>query len=113
MTVTAAMMELPGLFIISSVTFTNDLVYQTPKADLIILVQKKLKHFGLSPEEIATFSSNTALPISLQVTAIGDLDALGDIPGRRAAAVPIGNTMPEYQARFRVGFLHGLEQWGK
>ena len=113
MTVTAAMMAVPGSLIISSVTFTNDLVYQTPKADLIILVQKKLKHFGLSPEEIATFSSNTALPISLQVTAVGNLDALGDIQGRRAAAVAIGNTMTEYQARFLVTSLGMLKQWSQ
>ena len=113
MTVMVAMTAVPGSLIISSVTFTNDLVYQTPKADLIILVQKKLKHFGLSQEEIATFSSNTALPISLQVTAVGNLDALGDIPGRRAAAVAIGNTMTEYQARFLVTSLGMLKQWGQ
>ena len=113
MTVMVAMTAVPGSLIISSVTFTNDLVYQTPKADLIILVQKKLKHFGLSPEEIAAFSSNTALPISLQVTAVGNLDALGDIPGRRAAAVAIGNTMTEYQARFLVTSLGMLKQWSQ
>src|SRR5271155_5235531 len=113
MTVNVAMMAVPGSLIISSVTITNDLVYQTPKADLIILVQKKLKHFGLSQEEIATFSSNTALPISLQVTAVGDLGALGDIPGRRAAAVAIGNTMTEYQARFLVTSLGMLKQWSQ
>src|SRR5713226_8463373 len=40
MTVNVAMMAAPGSMIISAVEFTNDLVYQTPKADLIILVQK-------------------------------------------------------------------------
>ena len=44
MTVDAAMMAVPGSMIISSVEFTDDLVYQTPKADLIMLVQKKLKN---------------------------------------------------------------------
>src|ERR1700687_4135623 len=48
MTVSAAMMAVPGSMIITAVPVTNDLVYQTPKADLIILVQKKLKSFGLS-----------------------------------------------------------------
>src|SRR5262249_19573387 len=33
-TVDAAMMAVPGSVIISGVTFTNDLVYETPKADL-------------------------------------------------------------------------------
>jgi hypothetical protein len=63
------------------------LVYQTPKADLIIFVQKRLKNTGLSQEEIVafSFSSNTAIPLSLQVTAVKDLEALGKkaLPHRR------------------------------
>ena len=107
------MMAVPGSIIISGVEITNDLVYQTPRADLIILVQKKLKSFGLSQEEIVAFSTNTAIPLSLQVTAVKDLEALGNIPGRRAAAVAIGNMMTEYQARFLVTSLHMLVQWGQ
>ena len=113
MTVNVAMMAVPGSMIISAVTITNDLVYQTPRADLIILVQKKLKSFGLSQEEIVTFTTNTAIPLSLQVTAVKDLEALGNIPGRRAAAVDIGNMMTEYQARFLVTSLHMLVQWSQ
>src|SRR5260370_25536804 len=113
MTVDAAMMVVPGSMIISGVEITNDLVYQTPRADLIILVQKKLKNFGLSQEEIVAFTSNTAIPLSLQVTAVKDLEALGDIPGRRAAAVAIGTMMTEYQARFLVSSLHMLDQWSQ
>lgn len=113
MTVSAAMMAVPGSMIITAVTVTNDLVYQTPRADLIILVQKKLKSFGLSQEEIVAFSSNTAIPLSLQVTAVKDLEALGNIPGRHQTAVAIGNMMTEYQARFLVTSLHMLVQWGQ
>ncbi|MGB8684374.1 MAG: hypothetical protein WCD12_15920 [Candidatus Binatus sp.] len=113
MTVSAAMMAVPGSIIITAVTVTNDLVYQTPRADLIILVQKKLKSFGLSQEEIVTFSTNTAIPLSVQVDAVKELEALGHIPGRHAAAVAIGNVMTEYQARFLVTSLHMLNQWGQ
>ncbi|MGA8641262.1 hypothetical protein [Candidatus Binatus sp.] len=113
MTVSAAMMAVPGSMIITAVTVTNDLVYQTPRADLIILVQKKLKSFGLSQEEIVAFTTNTAIPLSLQVDAVKNLEALGNIPGRRAAAVDIGNMMTEYQARFLVTSLHMLAQWGQ
>src|ERR1700730_15682570 len=105
MTVSAAMMAVPGSMIITAVTVTNDLVYQTPRADLIILVQKKLKSFGLSQEEIVAFTTNTAIPLSLQVDAVKNLEALGNIPGRRAAAVDLGNMMTEYQARFLVTSL--------
>jgi hypothetical protein len=113
MTVDTAMMAVPGSMIITSVEFTDDLVYQTPKADLILLVQKKLKNMGLSPSEIAGFTGNTAIPLSLQVTAVKNLEALGNIPGRRAAAVAIGNVMTEYQARFLVTSLHMLNQWSQ
>ena len=113
MTVNVAMMAVPGSIIISGVEITNDLVYQTPRADLIILVQKKLKSFGLSQEEVVTFATNTAIPLSLQVTAVKDLETLGNIPGRRAAAVAIGNMMTEYQARFLVTSLHMLGQWSQ
>jgi hypothetical protein len=113
MTVSAAMMAVPGSMIITAVTVTNDLVYQTPRADLIILVQKKLKSFGLSQKEIVAFTTNTAIPLSLQVDAVKDLETLGNIPGRRAAAVDLGNMMTEYQARFLVTSLQLLAQWGQ
>jgi hypothetical protein len=113
LTVDAAMMAVPASIVISGVEFTNDLVYQKPKGDLIILVQHKLQNIGLSQEEIASFTSNSAIPLSLQVTAVHDLDALGDIPGRRAAAVALGNMMTEYQARFIVTSLHMLAQWSR
>jgi len=111
--VDAAMMAVPASIIISGVEFTNDLVYQEPKGDLIIFVQNKLQSFGLSQGEIASFISNSAIPISLQVTAVTELDALGEIPGRRAVAVALGSLMTEYQARFIVTSLHMLVKWGR
>ena len=113
LTVDAAMMAVPGSIIISGTEFTNDLVYQKPKADLILLVQKKLQNMGLSQEEIVSFISNSAIPLSLQVSVVEDLKGLGDIPGRRAAAVALGSMMTEYQARFLATSLHMLNQWGQ
>jgi hypothetical protein len=113
MTVDVAMMAVPGSIIITGVEVTNDLVYQTPRADLIILVQKKLKSFGLSEKEIVAFTSNTAIPLSLQVTAVKELETLGNIPGRRAAADAVGGVMTEYQARFLVTSLQMLATWSQ
>jgi hypothetical protein len=113
LTVDAAMMAVPGSIIISGVEFTNDMVYEKPKGDLIIFVQKKLQNFGLSQGEIATFISNSAVPLSLQVSVVEDLKGLGDIPGRRAAAVALGNMMTEYQARFLATSIRMLNQWGQ
>jgi hypothetical protein len=113
LTVDAAMMAVPGSIVISGVEFTNDTVYQKPKGDLILLVQKKLQNMGLSQEEIASFISNSAIPLSLQVSVVEDLKGLGDIPGRRAAAVALGNMMTEYQARFLATSLNMLNRWGQ
>jgi len=113
MTVDAAMMAVPASMAFTSVEVTDDLVYQTPKADLILLVQKKLQNIGLSQQEIAAFTSNTAIPLSLQVSAVKDLEALGEIPGRRAAAVVLANVVTEYQARFIVTSLRMLDRWSQ
>ena len=113
LTVDAAMMAVPGSIIISGVEFTNDLVYEKPKGDLIILVQNKLQNCGLSQEEIVSFTSNSAIPLSLQVSVVEDLKGLGAIPGRRAAAVALGNVVTEYQARFLATSLHMLNQWSQ
>ena len=110
---TAVSVAVPASMIISGVEVTDDLIYQTPKGDLIILVQKKLKNLGLSQEEIATFTHNNAIPLSLQVTAVRDLDSLGNIPGRRHAAVVLGNVLTEYQARFIVTSIRMLTQWSQ
>jgi hypothetical protein len=104
-------MAVPGSILITGTEFTDDLVYQTPKGDLILLVEKKLTSFGLSKPEIAAFSHNSAIPLSLQVSAVHQLEGLGPIPGRRAAAVTLGNVMTEYQARFLVTSLSMLGQW--
>jgi hypothetical protein len=113
LTVDAAMMAVPASMIITGTEFTDDLVYQTPKGDLILLVEKKLTSFGLSKEEIAAFSHNSAIPLSLQVAAVRQLEGLGAIPGRRAATVALGNVMTEYQARFLVTSLSMLGQWNE
>jgi len=110
---TAISVAVPGSMIITGVEFTNDLVYSTPKGDLILLVEKKLQSMGLSQEEIATFSHNTAIPLSLQVSAVTDLESLGDIPGRRAVAVALSNVLTEYQARFLVISIRMLAQWSQ
>jgi len=113
MTVDVAMMAVPGSMIITGVEFTDDLVYQVPKADLILFVRKKLHNLGLSQAEIAAFTANSAIPLSLQVAAVKDPEGLGNIPGRHAAAVVLGNVMTEYQARFLVTSLKMINQWSQ
>jgi hypothetical protein len=108
---TAISVAVPGSMIITSVEFTNDLVYQTPKADLVLLVEKKLQDIGLSQAEIAAFSHNNAIPLSVQVSAVMDLESLGAIPGRRAVAVALGNVLTVYQARFLATSIKMLSQW--
>jgi hypothetical protein len=108
---TAVSVAVPGSMLITGVEFTDDLVYQTPKGDLIIMVSKKLKKMGASDVEVSNFTHNAAIPLSLQVTAVHNLEALGHIPGRRAVIDALGNVMTEYQARFLVTSLQMLVTW--
>src|SRR5258708_12936112 len=55
MTVIAAMMAVPCSMIITAVTVTNDLVYRTPRADLIIHVLKKFTIIGFSQAQLTPF----------------------------------------------------------
>jgi hypothetical protein len=110
---TAISVAVPGSMLITGIEFTDDLVYQTPRGDLVLLVEKKLKKMGLSDMEISAFSHNSAIPLSLQVTAVHNLETLGAIPGRRAAADAIGGVMTEYQARFLVTSLQMLATWSQ
>ena len=110
---TVVTVAVPGSIFITGTEFTEDLVYQTPKGDLILLVQKKLKEFGLSQSDIATFTHNTAIPLSLQVTAVHELEKLGPIRGRKDVAVALGNVLTEYQARFIVTSIDMLAKWSQ
>jgi hypothetical protein len=112
--VEAAMsVAVPGSMIISGVEATDGIVYETPKGDLILLVEKKLKSFGVAPEVIAAFSHNPAIPLSLQVTAVNTLDTLGDIPGRQAIVQQLAGLVTEYQARFVVSSLRMLVKYSQ
>ena len=112
--VEAAMtVAVPGSTIISGVEMTEGLIYDTPKGDLILLVEKQLKSFGVAPDVIATFAHNPALPLSLQVTAVKNLEALGDIPGRREVVQELASAVTEYQARFVVSSLKMLVNYGQ
>ena len=110
---TVITVAVPGSILISGTEFTEDMVYQTPKGDLILMVQKKLKKFGLSQTEIADFTHNPAIPLSLQVTAVNDLDKLGSVRGRKRVAVQLGNVLTEYQARFLVTSIQMLTLWNQ
>jgi hypothetical protein len=110
---TAISVAVPGSMLITGVQVTDDLIYQTPKADLILLVESKLRRMGLSSTEIAAFSHNPAIPLSLQVSAVRELETLGPIQGRREAAAALSNMLTEYQARFMVTSLRMLNQWSQ
>ena len=77
------------------------------------MVEKKLKDIGLSQSEIAAFSHDNAIALSVQVSVVTDLESLGAIPGRRAVAVALGSVLTEYQARFLAMSIKMLSQWGQ
>ena len=112
--VEAAMtVAVPGSTIISGVEMTDSVVYDTPKGDLILMVEDKLKDFGVQSNLIAEFSHNPAIPLSLLVKAVKDLETLGDIPGCVQVVQELAGMVTEYQARFVVSSLKMLIEFSQ
>jgi len=103
----------PGSTIISGVEMTDSVVYDTPKGDLILMVEDKLKDFGVQSNLIAEFSHNPAIPLSLLVKAVKDLETLGDIPGCVQVVQELAGMVTEYQARFVVSSLKMLIEFSQ
>jgi hypothetical protein len=106
----------PGSVAISATTFTNDLVWDTPKGDLIVHDEAALKKFGV-PEKVArAFMKNEAVPLSVKTDLVQGLEKLGDVEGRAAVIRLAATARSEEQARFLatavrlLGKPHELEE---
>ena len=99
--VSAAMaVAVPGSMILTGVRVTDNLVWDTPRGDLIVRVETKLKELHVSEESSRTFTHNNAIPLSVQVGLVEHLAQLQDVSGRAAVIDLAGSLVTESQARF-------------
>jgi hypothetical protein len=103
----------PGSMAITGTTMVSNWVYDTPKADLIVRDQNKLKELGVSNETIQALNNNIAFPLSVQTEFVQSLGQLSGVPGCVRVAELASSAESEVQARFltdAVGMLVTLNR---
>ena len=86
--------------ILTGVRVTDNLVWDTPRGDLIVRVENRLKELQVSEESSRMFTHNHAIPLSIQVALVEHLVRLQDVSGRAAVIDLAGSLVTESQARF-------------
>jgi hypothetical protein len=95
----------PGSLIITGTTATNNLVYDTPRGDLIVKVEERMRGVGASDEQLRAFQRNPNLTLSIQTGIAEALTRLDGVVGRLAVVDLAAGVRSEDQARF---VLEGL-----
>ncbi len=97
---TAISVAVPASMIITGVRTVDNLVWDTPRGDLIVRVDTKLQELKVPPEQAGLFTHNPALPLSLQVAVVENLSRLTEVSGRADVVGLLGSVTTESQARF-------------
>src|SRR5262249_54758122 len=99
---------IPGSIAITATRVVSTMVWDTPRADLIVQNGKTLEQIGVPADDIKTFRNNNVFPLSVKTAFVANLQRLSGIPGA-TGAVAVANTLEsEQQARFltdAVGML--------
>jgi hypothetical protein len=110
---TAISIAVPGSLIITGVRAADDLVWDTPRGDLIVWVEDHAAKLNLSKEQVDAFTHNPAIPLSLQVATIENLERLGNVPERADVIALMSGALTEYQARFIASSLRMLAEYNE
>ena len=98
----------PGSIAISGTSFTHDLVYDTPAADLTVLNKQKVLAMGASEAQAQALLANRWFSLSVLTALVTDLERLGRIQGRREVLALAATAAREEEARFLASAVHLL-----
>jgi hypothetical protein len=102
---------IPGSMAITATRVVSQWVWDTPRADLIVINRKKLEELRVPDSSIKAFMSNQAFPLSVQTAFVEDLTRLSGVPGT-TDVVALGSTaQSEDQARFLADCLDMLANY--
>jgi hypothetical protein len=90
----------PASMAISATTFTTDLVWDTPAAELLRRNEQKLRAMGVSDAAVRAMIGNPWHSLSLLTTFTTALDQLQGVSGRDSVATLAASATSEDQARF-------------
>jgi hypothetical protein len=99
---------IPGSTAITATRIVSTWVWDTPRADLIVRVEKILQHLNVPATTIKTFMNNPVFPLSVQTAFVTNLERLSGVPGSVNAVALASTAESEEQARFltdAVGML--------
>ena len=98
----------PVSIAISGASFTHDLVYDTPAADLIIMNQQKILAMGASDAQAQTLLNNRWYSLSVLTSLVTELELLPRVTGRPEVIVLAATARNEEEARFFAAGVHLL-----
>jgi hypothetical protein len=90
----------PGSVAISGMSFTHDLVYDTPAADLIALDKQKMIAMGASEAQAQALLGTRWFSLSVLTALVTGLEHLGGVPGRSEVIALAATATSEEEARF-------------
>jgi hypothetical protein len=98
----------PGSTAISGLSFTHDLVYDTPAADLIVLNRQKMVAMGASDAQAQALLANRWFSLSVLTSLVTDLERLAGVAGRPYVLALAATATKEEEARFLAATVHML-----
>jgi len=106
----------PGSMAITATKFANDLVWDTPRGDLIVRNETVLKELEVPEKSARAFMKNAAIPLSVKTDLVQGIEKLEHVKGRAAVVTLASTARSEEQARFlatavdMLGKAHDLEE---
>jgi hypothetical protein len=98
----------PGSTFVSLTSITSDLVYDTPKADLIVTLQQKMLRMGASEALASALLQNRWYSLSVLTTLVTELERLTGVNGRTDILALATTATSEQEARFLASSLQML-----
>ena len=99
---------MPGSMAIQATSFTNDLVYDTPKADLILLNKQKMITMGASEWLADELIKNRWYSLTVLTSLLTELERLAGVAGRPTVIALARTVESEEEARFVVASVQML-----
>jgi hypothetical protein len=98
----------PGSTVISGLSFTHDLVYDTSAADLLVLDRQKMLAMGATDAQAQALLDNKWFSLSVLTALVTELERLDGVGGRPYVLALAATVTREEEARFLAAAVHVL-----
>jgi hypothetical protein len=98
----------PASMAISGTSIANDLVYDTPSADLIVMNKQKMLAMGASESQAQALLNNRWYSLTVLTSLVTELEQLAGITGRPDVLVLAATAQNEEEARCFAASVHLL-----